>query len=140
MNLSPPGMNWSPECYRLFGVDPDSFRPSALQMGNLIHPEDKVLWQDALKRTLREGRPNNGCFDRFRAHRGHDPGEYDPLGLYYYDIAPEGFTRHTLDYGPHTRASGAGIYLWIADIDGNGWKDILAPGKEGLHLFTSLGR
>lgn len=77
---------------------------------------------------------------RFRAHRGHDPGEYDPLGLYYYDIAPEGFTRHTLDYGPATRASGAGIYLWIADVDGNGWKDILAPGKEGLYLFTSLGR
>ena len=75
MNLSPPGMNWSPECYRLFGVDPDSFRPSALQMGNLIHPEDKVLWQDALKRTLREGRPNNGCFDRFRARIIRADGE-----------------------------------------------------------------
>lgn len=77
---------------------------------------------------------------RYRAHRGHDPGANDPLGVYYYDIAPEGFTRHTLDYGPAGRASGFGIYGWIEDVNGDGWPDVLAPGKEGLYLFTSLGR
>ena len=30
------------------------------------------------------------------------------------------FERVTLDYGPPEKASGAGIYPWITDIDGNG--------------------
>jgi len=77
---------------------------------------------------------------RYRAHRGHDESAGDPLGTYYYDIDPAGFTRHTLDYGPAGQASGIGIYCWVEDINGDGWKDLLAPGKEGLYLFTSLGR
>ncbi|MCF6286308.1 MAG: VCBS repeat-containing protein [Candidatus Hydrogenedentes bacterium] len=77
---------------------------------------------------------------RYRAHRGHDAGSADPLGTYYYDIDPAGFTRHTVDYGPFGQASGIGIYGWITDVDADGWKDILAPGKEGLFLFRSLGR
>jgi len=77
---------------------------------------------------------------RYRAHRGHDAGGHDPLFTVYYDIDPAGFTRHTIDYGPAGQASGIGIYCWITDIDGNGWKDIVAPGKEGLYLFKGLGR
>jgi len=77
---------------------------------------------------------------RYWAHCGHDPGERDPIGLYYFDIDNGRFVRHTIDYGPPSRASGTGIYLWIADVDGNGWKDIVAPGKEGLYLFRNLGR
>ncbi len=48
--------------------------------------------------------------------------------------------RCVIDTGPSETTSGTGIYLWIQDIDGNGWKDILAAGKEGLHLFRSKGR
>ncbi len=77
---------------------------------------------------------------RYRAHQEHDPGSLDPVGLYYFEIEGGQFRRITLDYGPASRASGAGIYLWVADIDGNGWKDIVAPGKEGLYLFRNLGR
>ncbi len=76
---------------------------------------------------------------RYRAHNGHDPGSDDPLGLYYYEINRGDFQRITLDYGPPEKASGAGIYLWIADIDKNGWEDIVAPGKEGLYLFKNQG-
>jgi len=76
---------------------------------------------------------------RYRAHSGHDPGSTDPVGLYYFKIAGGAFERHTIDYGPPETASGAGIYLWVADLDGNGWKDIVAPGKEGLYLFRNLG-
>ena len=50
-----------------------------------------------------------------------------------------GHTRYTIDYGPPDKASGAGIYFWVDDLDGNGWKDIIAPGKEGLYLFKNLG-
>ena len=77
---------------------------------------------------------------RYRAHSGHDPGATDPVGLYYFKFDKSGaFTRHTIDYGPPDKASGAGIYFWVADLDGNGWKDIIAPGKEGLYLFKNLG-
>ena len=77
---------------------------------------------------------------RYHAHNGHDPGGADPLGVYYFDNDAGNFSRTTLDYGPPDRASGAGIYFWVADIDGNGWKDLIAPGKEGLYLFKNQGR
>lgn len=77
---------------------------------------------------------------RYRAHQESDPGSLDPVGLYYFKIEDGRFTRHTIDYGPADQASGAGIYMWIQDLDGNGWKDIVAPGKEGLYLFRNLGR
>jgi hypothetical protein len=77
---------------------------------------------------------------RYRAHAENDPGSLDPVGVYYFEIGADGeFTRRTLDYGPAGRASGAGIYLWVEDVDGNGWPDVIAPGKDGLYLFRSLG-
>jgi hypothetical protein len=86
-----------------------------------------------------DGEPELITGKRWRAHSGGDPGANDPIGLYYYDLNGGNFIRHTLDYGPADRTSGSGIYLWIADIDGNGWKDILAPGKEGMYLFKNMG-
>jgi hypothetical protein len=76
---------------------------------------------------------------RHRAHNGNDPGGDDPVGLYYYEINGGDFQRMTIDYGPKDQASGAGIYFWVQDVDGNGWKDIVAPGKEGCYLFRNLG-
>lgn len=76
---------------------------------------------------------------RYRAHQENDPGSLDPIGIYYFKINGGNFVRHTIDYGPAGQASGAGIYFWVQDIDGNGWKDILAPGKDGLFLFKNLG-
>ncbi len=76
---------------------------------------------------------------RYRAHSGNDPGADDPVGLYYFEINGGEFQRCTLDYGPAGEASGAGIYLWVEDVDGNGWLDIVAPGKDGLYLFKNMG-
>ena len=76
---------------------------------------------------------------RYRAHSGHDPGGDDPLFLCYFEINGGDFERVMIDYGPPDRASGAGIFFWVADIDENGWKDIVAPGKEGLYLFRNRG-
>ena len=77
---------------------------------------------------------------RYRAHNGHDPGSKDPVGVYYFEINGGEFERVTLDYGPADRASGLGIFGWVEDVDGNGWKDVVAPGKEGLYLFKNMGR
>jgi hypothetical protein len=76
---------------------------------------------------------------RYRAHCDNDPGAADPVGLFYFRINKGQFQRVTLDYGPPAQTAGAGIYFWVADIDKNGYKDILAPGKTGLYLFKNLG-
>ncbi|GMV95385.1 MAG: hypothetical protein AMXMBFR82_51630 [Candidatus Hydrogenedentota bacterium] len=86
-----------------------------------------------------DGEPELVTGKRYRAHNGADPGSGDPLGVYYYEINGGSFVRNTVDYGPAGQASGTGIYLWVEDINGNGWKDIIAPGKEGLYLFRNLG-
>jgi hypothetical protein len=87
---------------------------------------------------------NDGQLDlitgkRYRAHNGNDPGAADPLGIYYFKIDGGRFERVTIDYGPAGEASGAGIYFWTADLDGNGWLDVIAPGKDGLYLFRNQG-
>jgi len=76
---------------------------------------------------------------RYRAHCGHDPGEYDPVGLYYFKWTGEGFVKQVIDYGPARIGKGCGIFFQVVDIDGDGRLDIVAPGKDGLFLFRNLG-
>lgn len=75
---------------------------------------------------------------RYYAH-DIDPGANDPVGVYYFKINNGSFEKHIIDYGPVGEASGNGIYMWIQDVTGNGYPDIVAPGKEGLFLFENLG-
>ncbi|WP_308636407.1 FG-GAP repeat domain-containing protein [Paenibacillus silvisoli] len=77
---------------------------------------------------------------RYRAHNDGDPGAHDPIGLYYYKINGGAFKKHVIDFGPAGEASGAGIYFWVQDLTGNGYPDIVAPGKDGLYLFQNHGR
>jgi len=77
---------------------------------------------------------------RYRAHNGNDPGSADPVIPCYFSIEKGQFKRHVIDLGPATEHSGVGIYFWVADVDGNGWEDIVAPGKEGLYLFRNMGQ
>ncbi|MBB3072503.1 hypothetical protein FHS14_005536 [Paenibacillus baekrokdamisoli] len=76
---------------------------------------------------------------RYRAHNDGDPGAHDPIGIYYYKIDGGRFEKHVIDFGPAGEASGAGIYFWVQDLTGNGYPDIVAPGKDGLYLFENLG-
>jgi len=76
---------------------------------------------------------------RFHAHNGNDPGDSGNVFICYYKFADNRLYRHMIDYGdPQNGASGVGIYFWTADISGNGKLDIVAPGKEGLYLFTQI--
>jgi len=76
---------------------------------------------------------------RYRAHNGHDPGGYDHVGIYYFKWTGENFAKQIIDYGPARQATGCGLHLQVADLDGNGLPDIVAPGKDGLYLFRNLG-
>lgn len=73
------------------------------------------------------------------AHSGKDPGAEDPVGLYYFTMRKGKVVQNIIDRGEPGVASGAGIFMWITDIDRNGWQDIIAPGKEGLFLFKNRG-
>ena len=76
---------------------------------------------------------------RYRSHLGNDPGDNDNVFIYYFKINGGEFEKHIIDYGPASEHSGVGIYFWIADMNGDGRPDIIAPGKEGLYLFENLG-
>jgi HEAT repeat protein len=75
---------------------------------------------------------------RYHAHNGHDPGGNDPLCVYYYDFdRPNAvWMRHTMHEGGRV---GLGINTGVADMDGDGDLDVVAPGKSGLYLFENLG-
>lgn len=68
---------------------------------------------------------------RFMAHNGSDPGEFEPLGVYWYDLArkPEPtWTKHTVTYN---EGVGSGMNITVADLDGDGDLDIVVTGKWG---------
>lgn len=102
---------------------------------------DRSQFHDmALADLDNDGAPELITGKRYHAHNGNDPGAAEPVGLYYYPLAGGDLKRHEIDYGPAESASGTGIYMWVADVDGNGWNDILAPGKEGIYLFKNQGK
>lgn len=77
---------------------------------------------------------------RYMAHNGKDPGERDPLGVYWYELLPgprPQWVRHILDYSTRT---GGGMQLPTADLNGDGRPDFVAPGKSGLFLFLSQSK
>jgi hypothetical protein len=78
---------------------------------------------------------------RFMAHNGKDPGEKEPLGIYWYEYLRDGnrveWVKHVVDYSTRT---GAGMQVAVADVDGDGDLDFAVGGKSGLFLFENLTR
>jgi len=68
---------------------------------------------------------------RFMAHNGHDPGGYEPLGVYWYELnrdATPPWTKHIISYD---QGIGSGMSIPVADMDGDGDLDIVVTGKFG---------
>jgi len=102
--------------------------------------EDRSQYHDMMLVDIdNDKQPELVTGKRYRAHNGHDPGSNDPIGVYYFEINKGRFERVTLDYGPPDETAGVGLFFWVTDLDGNGWRDIIAPGKSGLYLFRNLG-
>jgi hypothetical protein len=78
---------------------------------------------------------------RYMAHNGKDPGEREPLGVYWYEQVPAAsgkgieWVRHLIDYGGR---AGGGMQIPVADIDGDGDLDFATAGKSGVFLFENL--
>lgn len=86
-----------------------------------------------------DGRPELVTGKRWRAHPVGDGGNADDLGIWYYSWDGTGFVKHVIDAGPPGFGSGVGIDFDVADVTGNGYPDLIAPGKDGLWLFLNEG-
>jgi hypothetical protein len=97
-------------------------------------------WSQGHAATLvdlnRDGRPDLITGKRYMAHNGSDPGEREPLGVYWYEFrkTPQGaveWIRHIIDFGGRM---GGGMQIPVADLDGDGDLDLVCAGKSGLFL------
>lgn len=86
-----------------------------------------------------DGAPELVTGKRHRAHCGHDVGEWDDVGIYYFKWTGENFSKQVIDYGPIGIGKGCGIHFALADLRGTGRLDLVAPGKDGLFLYENLG-
>jgi hypothetical protein len=87
-----------------------------------------------------DGRPDFVTGKRYMAHNGSDPGEREPLGIYWYEYRPakDGsieWIKHIVEYGGQVSA---GMQIAVTDLNGDGLPDLAMGGKTGLFLFENL--
>jgi hypothetical protein len=89
-----------------------------------------------------DGKPDIVTGKRYMAHNGKDPGEREPLGVYWYEqIEPKPgaieWVKHIVDYGSR---AGGGMQVTVASVEGKSFPEILVGGKSGLFLFRRASR
>ncbi|HLK65897.1 MAG TPA: VCBS repeat-containing protein [Bryobacteraceae bacterium] len=87
-----------------------------------------------------DGQPDFVTGKRYMAHNGADPGEREPLGIYWYEFRSRKdgaveWIKHIIDYGGR---AGAGMQICVGDLTGHGSVDLAMGGKTGLFLFENL--
>jgi dienelactone hydrolase len=85
-----------------------------------------------------DGHPEVVTGKRYLAHDGKDAGEWDPLIIAAYQFLPESrsWSRNVLSYG--------GDASWdldpeAVDLDGDGDRDLICPGRSGLVWLENQG-
>jgi hypothetical protein len=103
-----------------------------------------LTWANAHSTALSDmnadGQPDLVAAKRYFGRNGTDPSEREPMGIYWYEFRPGPkdsveWIRHIVDYGGR---AGGGLQMAVEDMDGDGDRDIVTPGKTGLFLSENL--
>ena len=95
-----------------------------------------ITWDDLNK----DGQPEIITGKRYYAHSGKDRGAEDEIVIASFqprlsDDGKVSFKKEVL----HTGLAGTGLYIHTPDLDGDGWKEIVVPGKSGTHILWNKG-
>lgn len=83
-----------------------------------------------------DNRPELIAGKRFMGHDGKDPGEYDPLAIYWYQFnASKSWNRGAMSQGGGV---GFGLDPKAADLDADGDTDFVVSGRSGLFWIENL--
>ena len=96
-----------------------------------------LAWED----VDGDGKPELITGKRYYAHSGKDPGANDPITVQYYDWDKESlsWSKKIISDAPAGAGPGIGLQIRVADLDGNGWPEVITPGKSGTHIMWNDG-
>ena len=74
---------------------------------------------------------------RYFAHMGSDPGEFQPVVMYWFDIErtkgqPPRFIKHEIAAGQDT---GVGTQFTVIDFNKDGRLDLVLSNKKGVNVL-----
>ena len=97
-----------------------------------------LAWDD----VDNDGQPELITGKRYYAHSGKDAGANDEITIQYYDWKRENGTwaKNIVSTAPAGQGPGIGLQIRVHDLDDDGWKDIVVPGKSGTHIIWNEGR
>ncbi|WP_010582087.1 FG-GAP repeat domain-containing protein [Schlesneria paludicola] len=84
-----------------------------------------------------KGKPALVTGKRYFAHMGSDPGEFQPVVMYWFDIErakgqPPKFVKHEITAGKDT---GVGTQMTVVDFNKDGRLDLVLSNKKGVNLL-----
>ena len=87
-----------------------------------------------------DGKPEIITGKRYYAHSGRDKGAEDPIIMVRYSSSfnqsgEVKFQKNII----HEGRAGTGLQIRVADLDDNGWLDLVVSGKTGLHILKNKG-
>lgn len=96
-----------------------------------------LAWKD----IDRDGEPELITGKRYYAHSGKDPGANDPTTVHYYNWHKDSltWTKEMIVTAESGKGPGIGLQIRSADLDGNGWRDLVLPGKSGTYILWNEG-
>ena len=96
-----------------------------------------LAWED----LDNDGKPEIISGKRYYVHSGKDRGAEDEIVIVRYvpNLKQDGkvsIKKEVLSNGQ----VGTGLHIIVADLNQDGWKEIVVPGKSGTHILWNKGK